>query len=224
MFAHGSQSCRNCRKVPKPRKLAYYECPREIFIQGFWQRRWQRGGPQELRSPWLRASPPASKISVRAKFTTGPAEILLPPEPWLITVSATGRLFCIMSVVVSPPSSTGIPPQQVFTRLVRTILGPGGPSVGRGGDKTGYAGVLAGAPPPPVQRTIKTPHNTVQTPGVCWTSRLVRAARRNGQSVMVGNTDPIVEGYQYLASCCTIFTSIIARHITTAPHFPNRVA
>ena len=30
MFAHGSKSCRNCRKVLKPRKLAYYECPQEI--------------------------------------------------------------------------------------------------------------------------------------------------------------------------------------------------
>ena len=35
---------------------------------------------------------------------------------------------------------------------------------------------------------------------------------------MVGNRGPIVEGYQ---SCCTIFTNIIARHITTAPHFPT---
>ena len=30
MFAHRSKSCRNCRKVPKPTKLAGYECPREI--------------------------------------------------------------------------------------------------------------------------------------------------------------------------------------------------
>ena len=30
MFAHRSKSCRKCRKVPKPRKLAGSECPREI--------------------------------------------------------------------------------------------------------------------------------------------------------------------------------------------------
>ena len=32
MFAHLSKSCRNCQKVPKPRKLAGYECPREIYV------------------------------------------------------------------------------------------------------------------------------------------------------------------------------------------------
>ena len=32
MFAHRSESCRKCRKVPKPRKLAGSECPREIYI------------------------------------------------------------------------------------------------------------------------------------------------------------------------------------------------
>ena len=32
MFAHGSKSCRKCRKVPKPRKLAGSECPREIWL------------------------------------------------------------------------------------------------------------------------------------------------------------------------------------------------
>ena len=32
MFAHRSKSCRKCRKVPKPRKLAGSECPREIYI------------------------------------------------------------------------------------------------------------------------------------------------------------------------------------------------
>ena len=30
MFARGSKSCRNYRKVPKPTKLAGSECPREI--------------------------------------------------------------------------------------------------------------------------------------------------------------------------------------------------
>ena len=30
MFAHGSKTCRKCRKVPKPTKLGYSECPREI--------------------------------------------------------------------------------------------------------------------------------------------------------------------------------------------------
>ena len=31
MFARGSKSCRNYRKVPKPTKLAGSECPREIL-------------------------------------------------------------------------------------------------------------------------------------------------------------------------------------------------
>ena len=52
----------------------------------------------------------------------------------------------------------------------------------------------------------------------------VRCARPGASrgSVIVSNRGPIVEGYQYLASCCTMFTGIIARHITTARHFPNR--
>uniref|UniRef100_A0A7S4G2A0 Uncharacterized protein n=1 Tax=Eutreptiella gymnastica TaxID=73025 RepID=A0A7S4G2A0_9EUGL len=33
MFAHRSESCRKCRKVPKPRKLAGSECPREIWYE-----------------------------------------------------------------------------------------------------------------------------------------------------------------------------------------------
>ena len=41
---------------------------------------------------------------------------------------------------------------------------------------------------------------------------------------MVGNGGPMAEGYQCLASCCTIWTSIVARHITAAPHSPNRPA
>ena len=32
MFARGSKSCRNYRKVPKPTKLAGSECPREICV------------------------------------------------------------------------------------------------------------------------------------------------------------------------------------------------
>ena len=40
---------------------------------------------------------------------------------------------------------------------------------------------------------------------------------------MVGNKGPIVEGYHYLASCTT-FTSIMAKHITTAPHCRNCLA
>ena len=32
MFARGSKSCRNYRKVPKPTKLAGSECPREIWL------------------------------------------------------------------------------------------------------------------------------------------------------------------------------------------------
>ena len=32
MFARGSKSCRNYRKVPKPTKLAGSECPREIYV------------------------------------------------------------------------------------------------------------------------------------------------------------------------------------------------
>ena len=34
MFARGSKNCRNYRKVPKPTKLAGYECPREIWLIG----------------------------------------------------------------------------------------------------------------------------------------------------------------------------------------------
>ena len=41
---------------------------------------------------------------------------------------------------------------------------------------------------------------------------------------MVGNRRPIVQGYQYLASHCTIFTNTFERHITTATHLPNRLA
>ena len=71
MFAHGSKSCRNCRKVPKPRKLAYYECPQEICprVTGIWSApqtsvhcltcctaAYLRRGPNvALSSPWLAA-------------------------------------------------------------------------------------------------------------------------------------------------------------------------
>ena len=40
MFAHRSESCRKCRKVPKPRKLAGSECPREILKTVFLRYCW----------------------------------------------------------------------------------------------------------------------------------------------------------------------------------------
>ena len=48
MFAHGSKTCRKCRQVPKPTKLAYSECPREIYWKG-----WGGGGVASAPPPPL---------------------------------------------------------------------------------------------------------------------------------------------------------------------------